>query len=83
MNQFPHLFSPIKIGETTIKNRVFMPPISTNLAENGYVSDALVEHYKARAKGAKTGRGRAHARKEPDEDRPSFFYLFVSKPRAS
>ena len=51
MNQYPNLFSPIKIGETTVKNRVFMPPISTNLADNGYVTDALVEHYAARAKG--------------------------------
>lgn len=51
MNQYTHLFSPIQIGETTVKNRVFMPPISTNLADKGYVSDALVEHYAARAKG--------------------------------
>ena len=51
MNQYPNLFSPIQIGETTVKNRVFMPPISTNLADNGYVTDALVEHYAARAKG--------------------------------
>ena len=51
MNQYPKLFSPIKIGETVIKNRVFMPPISTNLADQGYVTDALVEHYAARAKG--------------------------------
>ena len=28
-----------------------MPPISTNLADKGYVTDALVEHYAARAKG--------------------------------
>ena len=51
MNQYPNLFSPIKIGETTIKNRVFVPPISTNLADKGYVTDALVKHYAARAKG--------------------------------
>lgn len=48
MNTYPKLFSPIKIGETTVKNRVFMPPISTNLADKGYVTDALVEHYAAR-----------------------------------
>lgn len=51
MNQYPHLFSPIQIGETTVKNRVFMPPISTNLANKGYVTDELVAHYAARAKG--------------------------------
>ena len=51
MKEFSHLFSPIKIGETVVKNRVFMPPISTNLADKGYVTDALVAHYAARAKG--------------------------------
>ena len=51
MNQYPHLFSPIKIGNTTVKNRIFMPPLSTNLADKGYVTDALVEHYSNRAKG--------------------------------
>lgn len=52
MNEnFPHLFEPIKIGKTTVKNRLFMPPLSTNLANKGYVTDALVEHYSNRAKG--------------------------------
>lgn len=51
MNSYKHLFSPIQIGTTTVKNRVFMPPISTNLADKGYVTDELVEHYAARAKG--------------------------------
>lgn len=51
MDTYPHLFSPIKIGETIVKNRIFMPPLSTNLGEKGYVTDELVEHYKARAKG--------------------------------
>ena len=51
MTQYPHLFSPIKIGNTTVKNRIFMPPLSTNLADKGYVTDALVEHYSNRAKG--------------------------------
>ena len=45
MNIFPHLFEPIQIGKTTVKNRIFMPPLSTNLADKGYVTDALVEHY--------------------------------------
>lgn len=51
MNDFPNLFSPIKIGRTEVKNRLFMPPLSTNLATKGYVTDALVEHYSNRAKG--------------------------------
>lgn len=51
MSKYEHLLSPIKIGETTVKNRIFMPPLSTNLADKGYVTDELVEHYKTRAKG--------------------------------
>ena len=51
MNKYKHLFSPIKVGKKEIKNRVFMPPISTNLADNGYVTQELVNHYGARAKG--------------------------------
>ena len=47
MKNFPHLFEPIQIG----KNRIFMPPLSTNLADKGYVTDALVEHYSNRARG--------------------------------
>ena len=51
MQLFPNLFSPIQIGKTMVKNRIFMPPLSTNLAEKGYVTDALIEHYSNRAKG--------------------------------
>ena len=49
MNTYHHLFSPIKVGHTTIKNRVFMPPISTNLADKGYITEELIQHYEARA----------------------------------
>ena len=49
--KYPHLFEPIQIGTQTVKNRLFMPPLSTNLGDKGYVTDELVEHYKARAKG--------------------------------
>ena len=49
--KYPLLFSPIKVGTQTVRNRVFMPPISTNLADHGYVTDALVDHYAARARG--------------------------------
>ena len=49
--RFPNLFKPIQIGNQVVKNRLFMPPLSTNLGNKGYVTDELVEHYKARAKG--------------------------------
>ncbi len=51
MTKYTHLFQPIQIGKKTIKNRIFMPPISTNLANKGYITDELVQHYGARAKG--------------------------------
>ena len=51
MNNYPNLSKPIQIGKHLVKNRIFMPPISTNLGNKGYVTDELVEHYKARAKG--------------------------------
>ena len=51
LNTYHHLFSPIKVGHTTIKNRVFMPPISTNLADKGYITEELIQRYEARAKG--------------------------------
>lgn len=51
MLKYPHLFEPLKIGKIETKNRIFMPPLSTNLGKKGYVTDELVEHYKARAKG--------------------------------
>ena len=51
MNKYPHLFEPIQIGTKTVRNRIFMPPISTNLANKCYVTDELVQHYGARAKG--------------------------------
>ena len=56
MNQFSHLFEPIRIGKQTVKNRIFMPPLSTNLADKGYVTDALIEHYSNRAKGGHDSR---------------------------
>ena len=51
MTRYEHLFTPIKVGKKEIRNRVWMPPISTNLANKGYVTDELVQHYGMRAKG--------------------------------
>ena len=51
MNQYPNLFEPIQIGKTIVKNRIFMPPVSTNLCASHYITDELVEHYASRARG--------------------------------
>ena len=50
MNKYKHLFQPLKVGKTEIKNRIFMPPISTNLADKGYVTEELIQHYGARCR---------------------------------
>jgi hypothetical protein len=52
MQQFPRLFSPIKVGSMELKNRFVVPPMATNLArEDGTVSDALIDYWVARARG--------------------------------
>jgi 2,4-dienoyl-CoA reductase-like NADH-dependent reductase (Old Yellow Enzyme family)/thioredoxin reductase len=52
VNYFPLLFSPANIGKLSLKNRVVMAPIDTNLAdEKGGVTDALLAFYERRALG--------------------------------
>lgn len=49
---FPYLFSPAKIGNLTIPNRVVKAPQSTGLSNmDGTVSQKLVDHYAEIAKG--------------------------------
>lgn len=49
---FHSLFEPGSIGTMTLKNRLIMPPISTNLAgEDGTVSEELLGYYAERAQG--------------------------------
>jgi len=48
---FPHLFSPLRIGPVTLRNRIFSPGHDTVMAEHGRVSDQLVAYQEARAAG--------------------------------
>ncbi|MEA1960427.1 MAG: NAD(P)/FAD-dependent oxidoreductase [Bacillota bacterium] len=49
---FPNLFSPAKIGNLEIKNRVVKAPQSTGLSNmDGSVSERLIRHYRELAKG--------------------------------
>jgi 2,4-dienoyl-CoA reductase-like NADH-dependent reductase (Old Yellow Enzyme family) len=51
---FPYLFEPIQIGRMTLKNRIVMPPMSTNFGNPerpGFVSERHVHYYKERARG--------------------------------
>lgn len=49
---FNKLFSPLKLGRLTLRNRIVMPAMLTALAEpDGRVSDALLAYYRKRASG--------------------------------
>ena len=49
---YPHLFSPGKIGRVEVPNRIVMPPMATNLGSAfGEVTPELVEYYRRRAEG--------------------------------
>lgn len=46
------LFTPIRIGSMTVKNRLVMPPMDTNLGSpDGFVTSSLVDYYEERARG--------------------------------
>lgn len=52
MEPFTHLFSPITVGAMEVRNRIFMAPVSTRLADDaGRVTPALLGYYAARARG--------------------------------
>jgi len=50
-SRFPNLFSPIRLGATTCKNRVMRVATTTNLAEAGRVSDRMLAFYRNVAEG--------------------------------
>ena len=45
------LCEPIKIGNIKIKNRIVMAPMTTHFADEGYVTEKLIDYYEARARG--------------------------------
>ena len=52
MNQYKNLFSPITINGMTVKNRIIMSPVGSNLAESdGQMSAEHIEYYRLRAAG--------------------------------
>ncbi|MBP0588358.1 FAD-dependent oxidoreductase [Paraburkholderia sp. LEh10] len=50
-NQFPKLFSPLKIRGSTLKNRIMSTGHDTTMPTDGRVNDALVAYHEARARG--------------------------------
>jgi mycofactocin system FadH/OYE family oxidoreductase 2 len=49
--QFPNLFSPIKIGPMTVKNRIVFPGHQTLFAADNMITDRLIAYHVARARG--------------------------------
>ncbi len=45
------LFTPLKVGKLTLPNRIVMPAMHLNLADNRYATQELADFYVARAKG--------------------------------
>ena len=50
VSQFPNLFQPIRVGPTTLKNRVTLSGHQPRLAQDSLVTDAYVEYQRARAR---------------------------------
>lgn len=48
---FPHLFSPLKVGSATIRNRILSTGHDTGLGHGGTIGDRLLAYQEARAKG--------------------------------
>ncbi len=48
---YPHLFSPGKIGNVTLRNRTVMAAMGMSQSDNGFVNKAVLNHYAARAEG--------------------------------
>ncbi len=48
---YGHLLSPGAIGPMALRNRVVMPAMDQNTCDDGEITDVVVAHYEARAKG--------------------------------
>lgn len=49
--KYPHLFSPMKIGNVELKNRIVYPPMGPAYLEPGRVSEQEIKYFEERAKG--------------------------------
>lgn len=52
MEKYERLFTPLSVGSMLVKNRIFMAPISTHMADTeGLLTEDELNYYEARAKG--------------------------------
>lgn len=52
-SKYPHLLSPMKVGNTLFKNRIFTAPTGVHALQNGQLSfqEPVITHFSGRAKG--------------------------------
>ena len=50
-SRFPRLFSPLRIGPVSLRNRIVSTGHDTSMAHDGHVTERLIAYHKARAKG--------------------------------
>lgn len=51
-NNFPNIFQPFTLRTVTVRNRIVMMPMGSDLAgHNGELSDEHIKYYELRAKG--------------------------------
>lgn len=79
--KFPHLFSPLKVGPLTFKNRIEAAPTSlAELSPDGYLTRENIAYYKLKAKGGAavvtigesivhTPTGKSHPKQIPLDDK--------------
>ncbi|HVQ70866.1 MAG TPA: hypothetical protein VMT08_25525, partial [Bradyrhizobium sp.] len=48
---FPRLFSPLRVGQRTLRNRIALPATTTNYGARNRVTDRWVDFLAERAKG--------------------------------
>ena len=50
MQEFEHVFNPVRVAGLELANRILMPAMHLNMAPDGFVSDGLIDFYEERAK---------------------------------
>ncbi len=68
--QFKYLFSPIKLGPVTVRNRIVSTPHGTGFSERGQATERLAYYHAERAKG---GAGLIEVEGAPSVPEPMFF----------
>jgi mycofactocin system FadH/OYE family oxidoreductase 2 len=48
---FKHLFSPVKLGHVTLRNRIVSTPHNTHFGRDGYITQRYIDYYAEKAKG--------------------------------